>query len=73
MIQSGHWNHGVQTPRSNVAHRCCQVLHKLGKLDVEIGGTTRAETEFRIIALEEKEEKGEAILETPIDGYCSLF
>ena len=64
----------MQEPRSNVALLLCRVLIVLeGTLGVTIGEKSQELTDFLIGAHGEEQEKGEAFLETPIDGYCSLF
>ena len=64
----------MQKIRSNVALWLLRVLLALeGTLGVTINGQSPDLTNFIIGAHGEEQEKGEAFLETPIDGYYSHF
>ena len=64
----------MQKIRTNVALWLCRVLLALeGTLGVTINGQSQDLTDFQIAAHGEEQEEGEAFLETPIDGYYSLF
>ena len=64
----------MQKIRTNVALWLCRVLLALeGTLGLTVRGQSPGLTDFQIAAHGEEQEKGEAFLETPIDGYCSLF